>query len=328
MRSPTRREILSGFGATATFALAGASSQTIAQSGMTGPGWSELYFDNHGLIVQRDHNGGDTAQREGWVWLGIWVRENVLKISRGINLPIDLETTLNLLEVGTSGEFRRHPTQPKWSDPKEFSRDQMVPLIAAMGVWGQTARVQRSWNARRSCRYPQLLNFPLPDVFNTKCVQGTPDPVFSDMVNLYRRAMRQQPDALGEGWLAGGVELRLDQAASNPDNVGDDLNLIVYLLIASLISPTDVTRHALARYATKRPVSFGSYLGRYRMEYLGDFSADRGTMQARIIAGKNSGWAPDCPNVLGAIRWYFRVEENGCPALAELYAPIIDHFFS
>ena len=40
----------------------------------------DIYYDSDGLIVHRDAdgkpNGGDTAQREGWYWLGVWIRQN------------------------------------------------------------------------------------------------------------------------------------------------------------------------------------------------------------------------------------------------------------
>lgn len=49
-------------------------------------------------------------------------------------------------------------------------------------------------------------------------------------------------------------------------------------------------------------------------------------MTARIRKGIAEGWQPDCPRVLGALRWYFRAESKGNPELAELYAPIVEAF--
>src|SRR6266545_1809678 len=41
----------------------------------------DIYYDTDGLIVHHGPNGeldgGDTAQREGWYWLGVWIRQNV-----------------------------------------------------------------------------------------------------------------------------------------------------------------------------------------------------------------------------------------------------------
>src|SRR2546421_613614 len=37
-----------------------------------------IYYDNDGLIVHKGLDGGDTTQREGWYWLGVWIRKEVL----------------------------------------------------------------------------------------------------------------------------------------------------------------------------------------------------------------------------------------------------------
>src|SRR5260370_26020407 len=110
-----------------------------AQPVTTDPG---IYFDSNGLLVQRDGDGGDTAQREGWAWFGNWLRTVELKMSSPVVLPISFAATMNLLEAPSRpGEFRRHPTQPGFkSDPDAFSRDQIIPLVASMGVWGDQAR--------------------------------------------------------------------------------------------------------------------------------------------------------------------------------------------
>jgi hypothetical protein len=41
-----------------------------------------MYCDQNGLIIHRDPDtglpdGGDTAQREGFYWLGVWLRSNI-----------------------------------------------------------------------------------------------------------------------------------------------------------------------------------------------------------------------------------------------------------
>src|SRR2546427_3621195 len=40
----------------------------------------DIFYDEHGLIVHKGtdgkFDGGDTAQREGWYWLGVWIRQN------------------------------------------------------------------------------------------------------------------------------------------------------------------------------------------------------------------------------------------------------------
>jgi hypothetical protein len=102
-----------------------------------------IYFDSYGLPVQRNCDGGDTAQRVGWMWLGIHLR-TVLGNPWHISPPITFEQALQVLEPQQDGMFIRHPVT--WNDPKDFSRDQTIPLIAAMGLSNSTARLTRTWN--------------------------------------------------------------------------------------------------------------------------------------------------------------------------------------
>jgi hypothetical protein len=115
-----------------------------------------IYCDGNGLIVHLGANGkfdgGDTAQREGWYWLGVWLRANTPGLMPWPHARAkSFEDVLKLLEPNGDGVFYRHPKLPPWNNPfsKEFgtSRDQLVPLIAAMGVYGKTAELQRLWNA-------------------------------------------------------------------------------------------------------------------------------------------------------------------------------------
>jgi len=62
----------------------------------------------------------------------------------------------------------------------------------------------------------------------------------------------------GEVDLVGGVEDRIRQAQDR-DNVGDDLNLIVLLLMSKLRYKTPISQAAVSRYAGSRPESYGSY---------------------------------------------------------------------
>jgi hypothetical protein len=206
---------------------------------MVGPGWDEIYFDDHGLIVQKDGDGGDTAQREGWVWFGIYLRD-YLRDPWHLKPPKPFSETMDLLESDRTGQFRRHPFQADWrSDPNGFSRDQLIPLIAAIGVYGDTARVQRSWDAIRPCKL----------IF--RCVQGTEDIVMFDLINLYKRALNQAPEESADAFLLAGVQTRLTQALSKPDDVGDDLNLIIHLLMG-LLTPTHTLKVAAFQYAKLR----------------------------------------------------------------------------
>jgi hypothetical protein len=308
----TRRQAI---GALVYIAMAGPTFALEARPTTTDPG---IYFDSNGLVVQRDGDGGDTAQREGWAWFGIWLRTVNLKKSSPVVLPISFDATMNLLEdPRRPGQFRRHPTQPGFkSDPDAFSRDQIIPLVAAMGVWGDQSRLKRSWAAKRPCHLVLT------------CVQGTQDILGPDLVNLYRRAWGEAPDPTGDKVLALGMADRLRQANANPEDVGDDLNLIVQLLMAKVRAPSADTELATTTYAKNRPVCAGCYLSHYRKAYPGDYGANEATMKSRIKAGIASGWKTDCPRVLGALRWYFRPESGGCSSLAELYEPMVNEWLT
>ncbi len=115
-----------------------------------------IFYDADGLIVHHRPNGepdgGDTAQREGWYWLGVWIRENTPGLQPWLPpRKLTFDQVLRLLEPNQDGVFYRHPKLLPWNDPHAkdygFSRDQMEPLVAAMGVWGKDAELKRLWNA-------------------------------------------------------------------------------------------------------------------------------------------------------------------------------------
>jgi hypothetical protein len=119
----------------------------------------EIFFDDDGLIIHREgglpngkQDGGDTAQREGWYWLGVWIRQNTSGLPKWPHERLlNFDQVLALLEPQRDGVFYRHPKMTPFNNPhdKKFgtSRDQLVPLIAAMGVWGKKAHLRRLWDA-------------------------------------------------------------------------------------------------------------------------------------------------------------------------------------
>lgn len=312
-----RRQILLGAAAVLAF-----PAPALAQARHSlDPG---IFFDSHGLIVQRDGDGGDTAQREGFVWFGKWLFKFVTGSEWPVPLPIRTsKETFDLLEV-KPGEFCRNPFQPNASgpdpdwkiNPDKCSRDQITPIIAAMGVWGDHDRLTRVWQAKRPC------------LGILTCVQGTQDLFTAELVNLYRRAQGIAPDPNGDKASIVGVLTRLQAASQNADDTSDDLNQVVHLLMSKVRQPSADTDKAASLYAKGRPISSGSYLGQYRKKFPGDYDADEKTMQGRIQVGIRAGWKAECAPVLGALRWYFRAESGGCSALAELYAPAIEKWLS
>ena len=72
----------------------------------------DIYYDDLDLIVQKNGDGGDTAQREGMYWLGNWVWENDLGLGRyGEPRKVTFTHVMDLLEDGQTGKFRREPTE-------------------------------------------------------------------------------------------------------------------------------------------------------------------------------------------------------------------------
>lgn len=299
-----------------------------------------MHFDGDGLIVHRGPNGeidgGDTAQREGWYWFGTWIREHVLNDPWTKPRALSFEQVLDLLEPAKDGVFHRHPKLPPWNDPHSgdlgFSRDQMVPLVAAMGVRNLNDPLRRLWNA-----LPQdplggtkhSFNGEWKTAFGQKLFH-TGDVIGPQYINLFRRAWNEDPMPAGDGnGPFGEAELvasamgRTPPAVSDPDDTGPCLNLIVALLLMLLRFPTDNAKTAANYYAHNRVVSYGSFLGPYRQKYGVDMGVSPPAMVQRIKDGMAEGWLPDSSRVLGAVRWYHRAETGANPELAEIYEPII-----
>jgi len=266
------------------------------------------YLDARGLIVQSNGDAGDTAQREGWAWFGIWIRQAKLAEPWEKSLPLSFQNTIALLEIDESGLFRRHPDQ--WNDDKDFSRDQQIPIVASLGVWGLRQPLDRLFRRLKDRGW--------------RCQNG--DIAGADHLNLFARAQGRTPSVLGDVQLMG--MSAIIAMKTDPDDVGDDLNHIVNLLQASFIAPSAYSLKALNLYAKNRPISFGCYLQTYRAKFGFDPAVSKEVMIARIRDGIASGWTTDCPRVLGALRWYFRLESGGNPELAELYDPVVRAYLS
>lgn len=275
--------------------------------------WPNIHRDSYGLIVQSDGDGGDTAQREGFVWFAIFIRR--MKLGLGdpnyLNLKLTFEETVALLEVNQSGQFRRHPDPSQWwSDSTKFSRDQQTPIVAALGVWGLRSPLERLWRETENR--------------GRQCQNG--DAVGPDHCNLFQRARGQELeiDPLGELQLLGMAGSLL---ARGSDDVSDDLNHIVALSASTLVNPTKTSRRAISAYLESRPHTCGSYLERYRRVF-GSEAPDREAQKRAIQDWILQGVSPDahCSPALGALRWYFRPETGGNPAIAELYRPVVDEY--
>lgn len=99
----------------------------------------EPNVDYDGLIVNiaEQHGGGDTAQREGMFYYA-------LATAFPNEATLEAKLVFDKLEI-EFGKFVRHPGQgPEWyRDVKDFSRDQTIPLVIAMGALKDSLRLKR-----------------------------------------------------------------------------------------------------------------------------------------------------------------------------------------
>ena len=112
-------------------------------------------YNRDGLIMHDNADFGDTAQREGWYWLGVWIRLNEVH-QPWVDTPprvLSFDDVERKLEPDQNGIFVRAPGKDPFgraTDGNEdhgMTRDQLVPLIPALSVWGKRDALQRLWYA-------------------------------------------------------------------------------------------------------------------------------------------------------------------------------------
>lgn len=112
--------------------------------------------DNLGLILDKNGDGGDSANRCGLV---------------STFMPI---TCIDLLKFEKNGICVRHPNQTPWNNPKNFSRDQLIPLMSGLSEKHQYETARRIFwaHARRFffCQnferdVPGSTKYPWPHTF-------------------------------------------------------------------------------------------------------------------------------------------------------------------
>jgi hypothetical protein len=154
-------------------------------------------------------------------------------------------------------------------------------------------------------------------------------------VNLFRRALGENPlsidtglvlpavnigtGQLGEAELSINAGIRVDASTHDMDDVGNDLNLMVMMIMAKLHYPSPTSLAATAFYAGSRQLSYGSYFVQYYRLY----GSDPTDTKTRMVDGVANHWERDASGPFGAVRWYHRAETGANPQLAELYASII-----
>lgn len=191
-----------------------------------------LHFDEYGLIVQGDGDGGDTAQRTGMYYFLHDDREG-------------FERALSQLEV-RPGIYVRHPQQDGFrSDPRRFSRDQHRPMLIALGKYGMRDR---------------LLNMAKNHALRLGKYQNH-DFIGPIGVGEYIRAFDCKSCypmlLLTDAFLVWGSIGLISQASLNPDET-DDNNHVMSLLQARETLPTPLGNFAIYLYREHRPNNLGN----------------------------------------------------------------------
>jgi hypothetical protein len=114
-----------------------------------------LLKDNLGLILDNNGDAGDSCNRTG-IYYGF---------------SKDADNKLNYF-VNYNGICVRHPIQSPWNNPKNFSRDQLIPLIYGLSkdkskrkiiksiLWATAKRLFFCQNTERD--YPGTIKYPWP----------------------------------------------------------------------------------------------------------------------------------------------------------------------
>lgn len=190
------------------------------------------YFDKLGLIVQRDGDSGDTAQRVGMWGVAVAINQDYVKI-------FQFEQMMEHIEIEESGIFWRSPTPP-YNTPNDFSRDQQTSIACALGFTKQTEILKRMmWqHVKRLGKY-QNIDFASPAhwaIYARGLGAWYLWPLFwfSDIFLVIESLM-------------------LCDAKLGPDYTTDDLDHVLMLLQARFFYATPVSWLARWIYAKWRP---------------------------------------------------------------------------
>jgi len=123
-----------------------------------------IYFDDYGYPVDQTGDGGDSA-----------VRASILVLCKA---KYDVKIlNYNQAAFGMPGHFVRHPMQIPWNNPRNFSRDQTMMIIAAFHSLGQYEALRHffreSWKRLFFCQnfdrdHVGTNKYPFPHVVDGK----------------------------------------------------------------------------------------------------------------------------------------------------------------
>lgn len=193
---------------------------------------NEITFDEDGLIVQRNGDGGDCAARCG-EYLTFFKAREMMGIDNSDWPKLYWPQTSGKLQA-LSGQVLRYD-KPPYDKYNDVSRDQTMPMVIAgcfyrdLGfVSGVVLDIRE--NASR---------FPNGD-FCSPMESACFDRVFG------------RPHILGDIQMIFAVIVRCIYGAISLDDVGDDINLTLYLVQAFFFHPTWPTKIATWLYGKLR----------------------------------------------------------------------------
>lgn len=196
-----------------------------------------MKFDENNLIVQLNGDGGDTAQRMG-LYFSLLRMRDILGISNNnfiYSSTIDYINAIKLLQV-ESGIWRRHPTQ--WNSPKDFSRDQTISNVVAMGFCGLRNDLRNLFLAFKKRKF---LFFQNNDIMTPTFVGAFIRSYYWSnngfMIVLFSLILWPILFWL-DLCLVVEALIRCYKKGNDFDNVGDDLNTSLIILQAQFILPT------------------------------------------------------------------------------------------
>lgn len=225
------------------------------------------YRDKVGLITQRDDtmDGGDAAHRTGVFYFGLsLIYENnpelLIKIKK--RFLVDFSKLKK-----DSGIYVRHPDKYKWySNPNNFSRDQSVSLILALGAFGETNEVTShlSQLIKNYGFYPnRLKNWTNEE---KKFPFDYQDIVSPSDWGMFIRALNEIPYYhllyFTDLQLLGNALIRIIYSRIDSHDTSDDINFTMLLLQSQKVMPTFISKSAIWIYSRFRKNS--EFIDKYK----------------------------------------------------------------
>lgn len=276
-------------------------------------------------MIQSGGDGGDSCHRMYTSFIRLTL-QSLLGLIKTVPEPFDkiagpTQAQL-LLEPNRNGLYIRNPDPTKWySDPRNFSRDQMTPVICFYALMSDFAdpefskqAQQDQWRLLKACMgrymfsqniYPNWVD-PRVEVVKKKI----PDFIDPTMWGIFARTWINSPwvilavpfvvlgdmfmvlSAIFKVWAPINKDGTLQFRMSGPDDVDDD-NMNSCLMVSQYVFPTIFSNLARKIYKTFRRKNNGN-------DQMGETDP-----------------------VMGAIAWYNR---NDNPEMTELARPLVKRY--